>query len=144
MGSVGRVLFLEGMLMRCGVGGSKTAHIPPYWIILPISLTLYGVGGYAGGSRQAARDDGKGGGAKINILGCSCFNKSGANAKVLLQFIIMKKWLWKRSGKFLVLQNPEFLKSTPKRFKDCAQIWKPSPPKKCSFPQPHLKKISKL
>ena len=40
--------------------------------------------------RQAAREDGKEGGLKINILGCSCSNKSGGNAKALLQFIVMK------------------------------------------------------
>ena len=40
--------------------------------------------------RQAAREDGKEGGLKINILGCNCRNKSGGNAKALLQFIIMK------------------------------------------------------
>ena len=80
MVSVGRVLFLEGMLMRSGVEGSKTAHIPPF----------RGEGDTQEGGRQAAREDGKEGGLKINILGCSCSNKSGGNAKALLQFIIMK------------------------------------------------------
>ena len=57
---------------------------------LPISYSLLGEGDTQEGGRQAAREDGKGGGAKINILGCSCCNKSGGNTKALLQFIIMK------------------------------------------------------
>ena len=53
------------------------------------------------GGRQAAREDGKGGRAKINILGCSCCNKSGGNAKALLQFIIMEELTMKEIGKVL-------------------------------------------
>ena len=61
MGSVGRVLFLEGMVKRSGVGGSKTAYIAPYWILPINSYFLRGEGDTKEGGSQAAREDGKGG-----------------------------------------------------------------------------------
>ena len=77
-----------------GSVGRETPRQPIFPLIessLPISLySLRGEGDTQGGGRQAAREDGNGGGVKINILGCSCRNKSGGTAKALLQFIIMK------------------------------------------------------
>jgi len=67
------------MVMTSGVGGSTTAPIPPCRI-LPVndSLTpIWGEGDKQEGGRQAAREDGKGGGARISMPGCSYCNNSG-------------------------------------------------------------------
>jgi hypothetical protein len=54
-----------------------------------LSMTAYhiwGEGDKQEGGRQAAREDGKGGGARITMHGCSYCNNSGGNAKALLQY----------------------------------------------------------
>ena len=50
------------------------------------SYLIWGEGDKQEGGRQAVREDGKGGGAKINMFGCSYCNNSGGNAEALLQY----------------------------------------------------------